>query len=175
MNVLTRVLAALRTVAAIALLAMMLVTIVDVTMRSVLNELVLGAVELVQLALVATVYLALPETLLRGEHITVDVVDQALSPTALRRLRRIAAIATTLLVVVLAWRTIPPALDTIEIGDLTTDLGISLIWYWLPLVVGAVAGAVAAVVYAVGEFADRSADGSAPGSAAGHAADPGDA
>ena len=171
MTILTRLLATLRVIATVALLAMMLVTIIDVTMRSVLGELVLGAVELVQLALVAAVYLALPETLLRGEHITVDVVDQALSPAALRRLRRIAAIATALLVAALAWRTIPPALDTLEIGDLTTDLGISLVWYWLPLVVGAVAGAVAAVVYAVGEFAGRSADGSAPGSAAGHPAD----
>ena len=174
MNVLTRFLAALRALAAVALLAMMLVTIVDVTMRIVLNELVLGAVELVQLALVATVFLALPDTLLRGEHITVDVVDQSLSPKALGRLRRIAAIATALLVVVLAWRTIPPALDTIEIGDLTTDLQISLVWYWLPLVIGAVAGAVAATVYAVREFAGRSADGAAPESTAGHASDPGD-
>ena len=173
MKVLTPVVAALRTIAAVALLAMMLVTIVDVTMRSVLGELVLGAVELVQFALVATVYLALPETLLRGEHITVDVIDQALSPTALRRLRRIAALATAVFVVALAWRTIPPALDTIEIGDLTTDLGISLFWYWLPLMIGAVAGAVAAVVYAARVFAGRSTGGPAPQPAAGHAADQG--
>ncbi|WP_428099165.1 TRAP transporter small permease [Candidatus Rariloculus sp.] len=156
MNVLTRVLAMLRIIATVSLLFMMLVTIVDVTMRSALNELVLGTVELVQLALVATVFLALPETLLRGEHITVDVIDHALSHTALRRLRRTAALATLLLAAVLAWRAIPPALDTITIGDLTTDLGISLFWYWLPLIIGAVAGAAAALAYVVGEFQARS-------------------
>ena len=154
---------------------MMLVTIVDVTMRNVLGELVLGAVELVQFALVATrLSRASRRPCCAASHITVDVIDQALSPTALHRLRRIAALATAVFVVVLAWRTIPPALDTIEIGDLTTDLGISLFWYWLPLMIGAVAGAVAAAAYAARVFAGRSADGSAPRSAAGHVADPSD-
>ena len=158
MKILSKVLGTLRVLAMISLLSMMLVTIVDVTMRMVLNELVLGTVELIQFALVATVFLALPETFMRNEHITVDVIDQALSPSVLRILRRAAAVTTLLLVAVLAWRTIPPALDTIEIGDLTSDLGISLFWYWLPLMAGAIVGAVAALVYAAREFAARAED-----------------
>ena len=159
MKVFNKILTALRVLAMISLLSMMLVTIVDVTMRIVINELVLGTVELVQFALMATVFLALPETFMRNEHITVDVIDQVLSPRILRLLRRIAALVTLVLVAVLAWRTIPPALDTIEIGDLTSDLQISLFWYWLPLVVGAVAGAVAAFFYVAREFAARPQDG----------------
>jgi TRAP-type C4-dicarboxylate transport system permease small subunit len=129
-----------------ALLVMMLVTILDVTMRLVINELVLGSVEIVQLALVATVFLALPETFLRDEHITVDVIDQVVSPRTLRRLRLAATLATMVFVAVLAWRLIPPALDTLEVGDRSSDLQISLFWYWLPLVVGGVVSALVMVL-----------------------------
>jgi TRAP-type C4-dicarboxylate transport system permease small subunit len=129
-----------------ALLVMMLVTIVDVTMRLVINELVLGSVEIVQLALVASVFLALPETFLRGEHITVDVIDQVVSAGTLRWLRFAATLVTTVFVGLLAWRLIPPALDTLEVGDRTSDLQLSLFWYWLPLVVGGVAAALTMVL-----------------------------
>ncbi len=152
MSFVAKVVRILRVLAMISLLSMMIVTIVDVTMRMAINELVLGTVELVQFTLVAMVFLALPETFLRNEHITVDVIDQAVSPALLRVLRRLAALVTLALVAIMAWRTIPPALDTIEIGDTTSDLQISLFWYWLPVMVGAVAAAVAAAMFAAREF-----------------------
>src|SRR3970040_2529579 len=105
-----------------ALLVMILVTIVDVPMRLVINELVLGSVEIVQLALIASVFLALPETFLRGEHITVDVIDQVVSAGTLRWLRFAATLVTTVFVGLLAWGLITPALDTLEGGDRTVAL-----------------------------------------------------
>lgn len=136
----------LRFGATIGLLAMMLVTIVDVTMRLTMNRLLLGSVELVELALVAAVFLALPETVLDRRHITVDVVDRWLPARGVRMLERAAAVATAGLLVVMAWRMIVPALDTLAIGDRTSDLGISHFWYWLPIVAGSAAAAAAAVV-----------------------------
>lgn len=136
----------------VALVAMMLVTIVDVGMRLLVNELVLGSVEIVQLMLVFAVFLALPETFERNEQITVDIVDQALKPRPVTRLRQAAALVTVVVLLALAWRTVPPALDTLEFGDLTSDLKISLFWYWLPIVIGCVAAAVAAVVGCLVEF-----------------------
>lgn len=147
----------LRALAMLALLAMMLVTIVDVTMRLALNRLLLGSVELVQWTLVAVVFLALPETFYARQHITVDVVDQWVSARALGRLRRLAAVATALLLIVMAWRMIRPAFDTLEIGDLTSDLQISLFWYWLPIVIGSLTAAIVAAILAVRAF--RSAGG----------------
>ncbi len=136
----------------LALGVMMAVTIVDVGMRLVLNELVLGSVEVVELALVCVVFLALPETFIRDEQVTVDVVDQLAGPRARRWLERSAALATAVLLVVMAVRTVPPALDTLEIGDLTSDLQLRLLWYWLPLVLGAVVAALAAIAMAVAVF-----------------------
>jgi TRAP-type transport system small permease protein len=142
MRAAAKLLGYLRVLAMLALLVMIVVTIVDVTMRLVLNELVLGSVEIVQLALVAVVFLAMPEAFLRDEHIAVDLIDQSLSERALARLRFGADVATTVFLCVLAWRMVLPALDTLSIGDLTSDLQISLFWYWLPIVVGGVAAAI---------------------------------
>lgn len=134
----------LRAAAMAALVVMMAVTIVDVTMRVALNELVLGSVEIVQLMLVMVVFLALPEATLSRAHVTVDVVDQYVSAGTRKRLRRTAALLTGVVLTVAAWRTVPPALDVVELGDLTTDLQISLLWYWLPIIAGVVVAAVAA-------------------------------
>lgn len=142
----------LRIAAAVSLAAMMAVTIVDVTMRNTINELVLGGVELVELTLVLTVFLALPETFLRNEHVTIDAIDLLVSPRVVKVLRCIGALLTLLLLVFLAWRMVLPAIDTVTMGDLTSDLGIPLIWYWLPLLIGGIASVATAAAMAVREL-----------------------
>lgn len=138
----------LRYAAMLALVVMMLVTVLDIGLRLTVNELVLGSVEIVQLTLVMVVFLALPETFLRDEHITVDALDQFASPRGLRTARICAALASLGLVAVMAWRMWPPALDTLTIGDLTSDLQFSLFWYWLPMLIGALVAVAVLVVVA---------------------------
>ena len=152
MRVIEIIARSLRIAAAIALAAMMAVTIVDVTMRNTINELVLGGVELVELTLVLTVFLALPETFLRNEHVTIDAIDLLVSPRVVKVLRCIGAFLTLLLLVLLAWRMVLPAIDTVTMGDLTSDLGIPLIWYWLPLLIGGIASVATAAAMAVREL-----------------------
>lgn len=152
MRVIEIIARSLRIAAAIALAAMMAVTIVDVTMRNTINELVLGGVELVELTLVLTVFLALPETFLRNEHVTIDAIDLLVSPRVVKILRCIGAFLTLLLLVLLAWRMVLPAIDTVTMGDLTSDLGIPLIWYWLPLLIGGIASVATAAAMAVREL-----------------------
>jgi hypothetical protein len=48
-----------------------------------------------------------------------------------------------------------PALDTLSIGDLTSDLQFSLFWYWLPMLVGGLVSVVALVVVALGHIGRR--------------------
>jgi len=157
MTVFDKIVLTLRRIAMLALVVMMAVTIIDVSMRMILTELVLGSVEVVQLMLVAVVFLALPETFRRNEQITVDVIDQLAGAKTVRRLRLVAAFLTMVVIVVMAWRTVPPALDTLEIGDLTSDLQISLFWYWLPLSIGVVCAAIAGVLAFIAESRGESA------------------
>ncbi len=153
MAALERIVRCLRVLAVAALAAMMLVTIVDVGLRNTVNELVLGGVELVQLALVAVVFLALPDTILRNEQITIDVIDRKVGARGVRALKAAAAALTLVLLALLFWRMVPAALDTLVIGDLTSDLGIPFIWYWLPLLIGGAAALLAQLAITVRELA----------------------
>jgi TRAP-type C4-dicarboxylate transport system permease small subunit len=149
----------LRVVAIIALLGMMLIIMLDIGLREAMNSLLPGSIELVQLMLVISVFLALPDTFLRDEQITIDVLDRGLPPGVLARLRTAALVVTFALLAVMSWRMIPPALDTLAFGDRMSDLGIHFIWYWLPILIGSVAAtAMVAVRLArgrVGESALR--------------------
>jgi len=149
----------LRVAAVLSLAAMTLITIVDVTMRNTINELVLGGVELVQLTLVLSVFLALPDTFLRNEHITIDLIDQFAPPRVVAVLRCIGALLTFVLLAVIAWRMFLPALDTIDIGDRTSDLQIPLIWYWLPLLIGAVTSVLAQGLVVIRELGSPAGNG----------------
>ena len=151
----------LRAAAVLSLAAMMLVTIIDVTMRNTINELVLGGVEIVQLTLVLTVFLALPETFLRKEHITIDLIDQLVPAAVATTLRRAGAFLTFALITVIAWRMFLPALDTIDMGDRTSDLQIPLAWYWLPVLVGGTSSALVMMLVVVREFRPPADGGSA--------------
>ena len=72
---------------------MMLLTVADVVLRAFVNRPIRGMLELVELLLACTFFLALPAVFLRDENIVVDVVDSmraalgAAAP-ALRRARR---------------------------------------------------------------------------------------
>ena len=153
--------------AAVALFGMMLVTLADIVLRQTVNLPVFGNVELVQLALVAVVYLALPETFLRSEHVTVDVIDLAISPRARAALRTAAAALTLAFLVAMGWRMVSPALDTLEFGDSTMDLGLPLIWYWAPMILGVSCGA-AGMCLVLAREAIRILTGGAPPGAAVH-------
>jgi len=126
----------LRGLSIAALAGMMLVTVIDISMRLILNRLVLGSVEVVQFTIVAVVFLALPETFLRGQQVTVDAIDQFVTPRTQQKLHCLASVATLALLVAMYWHVLPFALDTLVIGDLTTDLQISLFWYWVPIIIG---------------------------------------
>jgi TRAP-type transport system small permease protein len=148
----------LRGIAIVALLAMMLIVMLDIGLRETMNRLLPGSIELVQLMLVISVFLALPDTFLRDEQITIDVLDRTLGPRVLARLRTAALIVTLALLALMSWRMIPPALDTLAFGDRMSDLGIHFIWYWLPILAGSV---VATAMVAVRLVRGRSGLGQA--------------
>lgn len=71
-------------VGAICLFAMMLLTFLDVVLRSVANAPITGAAELTEVLLAAVVFLALPVASFDDRHISVDLVDAALGERAIR-------------------------------------------------------------------------------------------
>ena len=148
----------LRWGAMVALGGMMIVTALDISMRNTLNQLVPGSVELVELTIVLVVFLALPETFLRREQITVDAIDQFVSPRWAAILRAAAALSTLALLATMVARMFPQAIDTLVIGDLTTDLQISLFWYWLPILVGGCASILSMLAVSIAELKAAAAE-----------------
>jgi TRAP-type C4-dicarboxylate transport system permease small subunit len=131
--------------AALAVAAMMLLTVADVMLRGVFNRPIHGTYELVELLLACAVFLALPAAFLRDEHIVVDMVDHY-APRAVPALKRLAGIIAVVVLVVLGWQAVLAARDTLAFGDVTMDLALPRILYWLPLLAGVACAALAAVV-----------------------------
>lgn len=145
--------------AAFFLAAMMLLTVADVVLRATVGEPIRGVLELVELLLACCFFLALPATFLRDEHIVVDMID-AMAPGRVPLLKRISAALAVATLAVMAWQGWIAAKDTIVFGDVTSDLSIPRIYYWIPVLAGIIGAALAALVMAVRRGGDRESGGS---------------
>ena len=133
--------------AAVFLAAMMLLTVADVVLRHVFSYPIRGMLELVELGLACTVFLALPAVFLRDENLVVDVIDH-LAPPGVVRLLDLAGAAVSLgVLVVMAWEMLPLARAMVEFGDVTSDLSIPKLYYWIPVLLGVIASALATLVF----------------------------
>jgi TRAP-type C4-dicarboxylate transport system permease small subunit len=135
--------------AAAALAATMMLTVADVSLRTFFGIPIRGVLELVELGLACTIFLALPAVFLRDEHLVVDVIDHLTKKSVVRLLDLAGAIVSLVVLVVMLWQMVPLARTMHEFGDVTSDLSLPKIWYWVPVLVGILASALAAVVFIV--------------------------
>ena len=133
--------------AAFFLAAMMLLTVADVLLRAVFRYPIHGTFELIELGLACTVFLALPAVFLRDENLVVDAVDYMVRPQVVRWLDLAGACASLALLVTMALQMVPLARDMVELGDVTADLSIPKIYYWIPVLAGIVGSALATLVF----------------------------
>jgi TRAP-type C4-dicarboxylate transport system permease small subunit len=124
---------------------MMLLTVADVVLRAVSNRPIRGTFEIIELLLACTFFLALPAVFLRDEHLLVDVIDP-IAPRWVPWLRRFAEIIAIPVLALMAWEGWKAAQETLVFNDVTSDLAIHRILYWIPVLFGLIGGALAAVV-----------------------------
>lgn len=115
-------------VAAVFLLAMVGINVVDVGLRSGFNAPIFGTYEIVELFLAAVAFLAIPEAFFRGQHITIELVDQVVPPRAVAFLRATGLAACVVFLGLLAYHMIQPAVDFVEFEEVTPDLQYPMIW-----------------------------------------------
>jgi TRAP-type C4-dicarboxylate transport system permease small subunit len=128
-------------VAAAFLAAMVLLTVADVVLRSLFGYPIRGMLELIELGLACTIFIALPAVFLRDEHLVVDVLKRS-------RFLDLAGAAVSLVVLAfMAWHMLPNARSMIEFGDVTSDLSIPRLWYWVPVLFGVIASAAATLLF----------------------------
>ena len=144
----TRVVAAaarlLSHVAAIALIGMVAVNVIDVGLRSGLNQPIYGTYELVELLLAATAFFVIAEAFLTDSHITIELIDQVVPPRAVDVLRACGMAATVVFLVLLSWFMIQPAVDMVAFDEVTFDLRMPKILGGALVLIGIAAAAVAA-------------------------------
>jgi len=133
------------------LVAMMLLTVADVVLRAVSNSPIRGTFELIELLLAGSFFLALPAVFLRDEHLVVDIVDP-LAPHWVPRLRRLAELIAIPVLALMAWEGLKAARETLIFNDVTSDLSIHRLWYWIPVLIGLIGSAVAAVMMLLREY-----------------------
>jgi TRAP-type C4-dicarboxylate transport system permease small subunit len=111
-------------------------TVADVVLRSFFATPIRGMLELIELGLACTIFLALPAVFLRREHLVVDVVDHLAGPRVVRWLERLGALVALGVLAVMAWQMWPLAQAMVEFGDVTSDLSIPRLYYWIPVLLG---------------------------------------
>jgi TRAP-type C4-dicarboxylate transport system permease small subunit len=123
---------------------MMLLTVVDVSLRAFANRPIRGTYEIIELLLACSFFLALPAVFLREENIVVDVVD-GMAPRSVPLLKRLAEALAFVVLGVMAWQGWKAAAETLVFNDVTSDLGIHRLWYWAPVLFGMIGAALAAL------------------------------
>lgn len=131
--------------ASVFLIAMMAITVADVALRHTLAMPIFGTLDLVELLLVSSIFLAIPATFLRREHIVVDVVDQIVSKRVVRVLQFLGLAVTLCVLVVMLWTMIAPFRDKLEWGETTLELALPRWWHWLPILFGTGASILAVI------------------------------
>jgi len=146
--------------AVVALLAMMLLTTSDVILRKLVNQPITGVTELVELALGASFFFAMPGVFARGANIAVDMIDQW-TPALTGALKRLAAILMVITLATLTWKMWQPLLDIVSFGDTSADLQIPKIWYMAP----AWGGVMVSLLVTIGVLLDGEIESSGEGAA----------
>ena len=136
-------------VAALFLAAMVLLTVADVVLRALFSYPLRGMLELIELGLACAVFLGLPAVFLRRGHLVVDVIDQVAPPSLVRVLDLAGAVVSFGVLAVMAWQMLPVARAMYEFGDVTSDLSIPKIYYWIPVLLGVLASAAATLAFIV--------------------------
>ena len=131
-------------VAALCLLFMVGLIVVDVVFGMTLGFRIFGAYEIVGLLMAPVAFLPLGKTLLRDQHLTVDLIDNLIPAWASRALRVAGLAMTAAFVVLLSVLTFGRAVESVRLDEVSLDRGIPLIYLIVPMLVGFVAIAICA-------------------------------
>ena len=129
--------------AGVVLLAMMALTALDVVARYIFDAPIDGAFELTELMLAALIFLALPLTTQRREHVEVDLLHHMASARVNRAAKVLAMLLTALVLAVIAWQLALQGWKLFQEGTVTNTLELP---YWPLALLGAGAAGLSAAI-----------------------------
>jgi len=126
-----------------------LVTVADIVGRR-LGMPIEGVVDLVQLFVMGGAWLVMPFAFLTSAHVGVDFVIDRFPAGARDACRIFGLVIAIVLLSLMLWYGYATASQRIMFGDMSQELGIPIIWYWLPQLLGMAASIVAVVLVIFG-------------------------
>lgn len=138
--------------AAIGLLAFgaaSIVTVADVIGRRI-GLPIPGVIDLVQLFIMAGVWLIMPYAFYSGAHVGVDFIVDRMPGRVQTVVRILGSLIAIVLLVLMAWYGYVTSQQRIMFGDTSQELGIPIVWFWAPLLAGMIGSIVAAVLVMLG-------------------------
>lgn len=107
-----------------ALFVMMVVALVDVVARTVFNKPLAAASEVIEIAMVATIFLVYPIVSSKGMHISIDLLDGVMPQPVQRAQHVLSALLGAAVFAAVAWRIGYLAIDGWSGSEVTGVLGI---------------------------------------------------
>lgn len=112
--------------AAVALFAIMVLTLVDVLGRKLASHSIPGSLELTEILMVVVIFAALPLVSLHGEHVVFDSLDHLMPPWLRRLQQALVDLACAAALGGLAWLMWDKATQMASYGDTTAQLQLPL-------------------------------------------------
>lgn len=125
------------------------VTTADVLMRKLDFGGIYGAVDLIQLMVMTAAYLSIPFAFISRSHVAVSVLADMASRRVAALFQLLGAALGGCFMFAIAWFGYDQAVQQAEYGDVSMTFGLPMIYYWIPLLLGAALSAVVTVHLAV--------------------------
>ena len=125
-----------------------ILNVFDISARRSVGFTVPGMVDLTQLFVMACVFLAIPHAFMREAQVGVDFLTDKLPPRALAALKSLIAVTSAVLMGGSMAYSAAQAQRQIESGDMSQTIGVPIVWYWLPLLVGLGLAAIVCLILA---------------------------
>jgi TRAP-type C4-dicarboxylate transport system permease small subunit len=122
-------------VAATALVVLMMVTVTDVFMRYLFNRPIRASLETVEVMLLVFVFNGMAAAFFHRRHIVIDLLDNLFSPRVTGALIRIADVLSVLCLALLAWAMRQPAMQAYQYGDTKMELAVPIYVLWIVVLV----------------------------------------
>ena len=128
------------------------ISMIDIVGRKTIGFTILGINDIAQLLVMACICLAMPFAFIREGHVGVEFVTDRLPPRALAALKLAIALLSCGFVAVLVRFAYAQAGMQMGKGDTSMTLGIPIVWYWAPLLIGFTVSVFACLVHALRHF-----------------------
>jgi TRAP-type transport system small permease protein len=134
-----------------ALVVMIGVTVADVCLRYLLGKPIYGAYDIVESCLVVFVFHGVAAVFLNRRNIVIDLIDSVVGQRMTTALIRFSDALSVVLLSLLGWAMIAPAIQAFQYGDRKLELGLPVYILWI----AALAGLLGTILCALGALIGR--------------------